>query len=52
MCILPQLYILLSPGITDILVTFEGDVKYAKLDIADVENDISDDIRRSVSSKS
>ena len=29
----------------DILVKFKGDVKYAKLDIAEVQNNIPDDLR-------
>ena len=35
----------------DILVTFEGDVKYAKLDIPEMQNNIPDDLRRNVCSK-
>ena len=36
----------------DILVKLEGDVTYAKLDIPEVQNNILDDLRRSVSSNS
>ena len=50
--VLPHLYILLSPGIMDISVQFEGDITYAKLDIPEVRNNIPDDLRRSVCSKS
>ena len=48
MRVLPHLYI---PGIMDILVIFEGDVKYVKVDIPDVEDSIPDDLCRSVCSK-
>ena len=52
MRVLPHLYILLSsPGIMDILVQFEGNVTYAKLDIPDVQDNIPDDLRRSVCAK-
>ena len=50
--ILPHLYIIISQGIMDILVKFEGDVKYAKLYIPEVQDNIPDDLRRSVCSKS
>ena len=36
----------------DILVKFEGDVKYAKLDIPEVQDNIPDNLHRSVYSKS
>ena len=36
----------------DILVTFEGDVKYAKLDIPEMQDNIPDDLRMNVCSKS
>ena len=52
MRVLSHLYILLSPGIMDILVKFEGDVNYAILDILDVEDNTADDHHRSVYSKS
>ena len=52
MRVLSHLYILLSPRIMDILVKLEGDVTYAKLDIPEVQDNILDDLRRSVSSKS
>ena len=52
MRVLRHLYILLTPGITDILVKFGGHVKYAKLAILEVEDNIPDDLRRSVCSKS
>ena len=49
MRVLLHIYILLSPGIMDILV----DVIYVKLDITDdVQDNIPDDPRRSVCSKS
>ena len=50
--VLPRLNSLLSLVIMDILVKFERDVKYAKLYIPEVEDNIPDDIRRSVCSKS
>ena len=46
--VLPQLYILLSPGIMDILVKFEGDAKYAKVYIPEVQDNIPHDLRRSI----
>ena len=50
---LPHFYLLLSPGSMDILIKFQGDVKYAKkLDKPQVEGNIPDDLRRNVCSKS
>ena len=50
--VLQYLCVLLSPGIMDILITFEEDVTYAELYIPAVQDSISDDLRRSVCSKS
>ena len=52
MRVLPHLYILLSPGIMDILSKFDGDETYAKLDIPEVQDNIPNDLRRSACSKS
>ena len=51
MRVLLRPYTLLSSGIMDILVRFEG-VKYAILVISKVEDNIPNDLRRSVYSKS
>ena len=55
MRILPYLYILpgsITRNHMDVLVKFEGDVKYAKLYIPEVQENIPDDLRWSVCSKS
>ena len=41
----PYLYVLFTPGIMEILVKFEGDVTYEKLNIPDVQDTIPDDLR-------
>ena len=50
--VLPHIYIFITPGIMDILVKFEGDVKYAKQYLPEVQGNIPDYLRSSVCSKS